>query len=78
MKQNIYSVELILSGQGITTETIENQLRDLGRDIQINRQDDIENIDSFKIQINTEQPEIVFDTCSLFGRLSNIKVDEVK
>ncbi|MFA5145572.1 MAG: hypothetical protein WC723_06190 [Candidatus Omnitrophota bacterium] len=32
----------------------------------------------FKVRINTEEPEIIFDICAQFGRIRTVKASEVK
>lgn len=78
MKQNLYRVEFILNNSNISEESLRNSLKDLGEDLCIDKQlDNATNIGGFKVQIRTEQPHVVFDTCSLFGRLGYIKVNEL-
>ncbi len=78
MKQILYSVEFVLKAQDLSIEVLRDSLKDLGEDLCIDKQlDNANNAGGFKIQIQTEQPHSVFDTCSLFGRLSCIKVNEL-
>ncbi len=73
-----YCLEFILNMQTVSMETLKNSIVEFGEDLeilQLQQDDDVEGRD-FKIRIYTEDPTIIFDTCTQFGRLKSIKVDE--
>lgn len=78
-QRTYYEVNFILAGQGLSQDTLHDYLKDLGKDLEISVQPADQNKDnSLKIHIQTENPHLVFDTCSLFGKLDKVKIDELK
>lgn len=74
-----YSLEFILSVQNTAPETIRNSIIEFGDNLEIVCcQDGITGDEDFKVNISTEDPKIIFDTCAQFGRLKSIKIEEVK
>jgi dihydroxyacetone kinase-like predicted kinase len=78
MQNNLYRIEFILETRPESLQSLKKSLSDLGKDLLImSIEGESGNNTAFlKIQIATTQPEAVFDQCSFFGRLNNIKVDE--
>lgn len=73
-----YCLEFILNIQSASLETVRNSIMELGEGLEISlvSGDNITQGRDFKIRIHTKDPTIVFDTCSQFGRLKSVKVDE--
>lgn len=71
-----YSLEFILNIKDASSETIKNSLVEFGKNLEISalETETAKGID-FKIRITTEDPTIIFDTCSQFGRLKSVKID---
>ena len=77
IKGDCYNVECILRTQDISVNALEESLKGLGQGLKIIQLDEIKGNTIFKIKINTQQPEILFDTCCLFGRLDKIIVNKL-
>lgn len=73
-----YGLEFILSAQGASLEDLKNSLSACGEGLEIflMPQSGAERGNNFKIQISTLDPTIIFDTCSQFGRLKSIKIED--
>lgn len=72
-----YFLEFILHTYQALPETIKNSLIEFGDSIEVTDcQDKVGSGKNFKIQIYTEEPEIIFDTCAQFGRIKSVKVEE--
>ncbi len=74
-----YRLEFVLHIQHASVQIIKNSLAEFGEDLEITDlcQDNvIAKGKDFKININTEEPTVIFDICSQFGRLKSVKIDE--
>jgi dihydroxyacetone kinase-like predicted kinase len=73
-----YHLEFVLNTQNISHKTLYNSLIEYGKGLEITpgMQDDSGKGKNFKINIETEDPTIIFDICSQFGRLKSVKVNE--
>jgi dihydroxyacetone kinase-like predicted kinase len=73
-----YNLEFVLHTQN-TSNQIKGYLQELGDKIEIT---DCQNEHIrgryLRINIQTEDPTIIFDTCAQFGRIKTVKVDEIK
>lgn len=80
MQHNLYRIEFILETDPEVLQSLKDCLSNLGKDLLITstKEQSAGNANFLKIQIDTAQPEAVFDQCSSFGRLNNIKVEELK
>lgn len=76
---NKYCLEFILKIPPSSLEALKNSIIGLGEGLDISgvsqQEDNILDKD-FKIYMNTEDPEIIFDTCAQFGKLKSVKVKE--
>lgn len=79
MNQNKYSVEFTINIYNVSLDVLKASLAELGNDLNL---DDTKELDGkeriVKIHIHTDDPHLVFDACSQFGRLRHVKVEEVK
>lgn len=70
-------MDFILSAKNTSQDVIKNTLLEFGRDLEVlpleNAQADNP---EYKININAEDPTIIFDTCGQFGRMKAIKIEE--
>lgn len=77
-----YCLEFILHCQNtFNAQIVKNSLAEFGEDLKITElcQDNIGTQGKdFKINLNTEDPTVIFDICAQFGRIRTIKVDEIK
>ena len=74
-----YCLECILTIQNDTTlKTLKSAIIEFGENLEIYPapEDNTVNSKDFRILIYTEDPTIIFDTCSQFGRLKSVKVSE--
>lgn len=73
-----YCVDFILKTRDLTVDSAREILAGLGEDIIINElgspDSDYHNV---KVHLHTQVPEIVFDSFGQYGRLMNIKVDDL-
>ena len=71
-----YSLEFILNIRAASIEEIRQSLHGLGDDLIISELDeDISAGRALKVSMYTEDPTLIFDTCSQFGKLKSVKVD---
>ena len=78
-QRTFYDVEFVLGGQDLSEKILKDYLKNLGEILEISQALDSQSEPSaFKIHVQTENPHIVFDTCSLFGKLDRVKVEELK
>lgn len=73
-----YSLEFILHAYNTTEKALRNALTEFSEGLQIEAIsiEGSESWDNFKISARTEDPTIIFDICSQFGRIKEIKIDE--
>lgn len=72
-----YFLEFTLNTYNISAEALKNALVEFGEEINITECDDpaVQGT-SYKISLSAEEPTVVFDTCSQFGRIKSVKVEE--
>lgn len=79
MNQNKYSVEFTINIYDTSLDVLKNSLADLGSDLNLEEGKELNGKDKIiKIHIYTDDPHLVFDTCSQFGRLKSVKIKEMK
>lgn len=73
-----YYLEFILNIQNESGDILEESMRELGEGLEINLicEDNSVKGKDFKIHIHTDDPTIVFDACSQFGRIRSVKINE--
>lgn len=72
-----FTLEFILHVYEGSSKTIKNALTEFGDSLEITEcQDEPEKGKDFKISVNTEDPTLIFDICSQFGRIKSVKVNE--
>ena len=72
-----YQLEFILNTYDAKDSVIRNSLVEFGDNLEICEVNDgcISRKD-FKISITTQEPTIIFDVCSEFGRIKSIRINE--
>jgi len=72
-----YSLEFILHIRDVSTDMVKNSIMDFGQDIDICELHPGKNPQGkdIKINIRTEDPTIIFDTCAEFGRIKSVKIN---
>lgn len=72
-----YNLEFVLHIQNISQDKIKDSISNLGEEVNVvDCQEHLAKGRNFKININTEDPTIVFDTCAQFGRIKSVKIHE--
>ena len=71
-----YALEFILHARNTNVKVIKSALLEFGSDLDIAPCDDHTQTGNYNVAINTEDPTLVFDLCSQFGRIRSIKVSE--
>lgn len=70
-----YNLEFILNIQNASEETIRESISELGEALEISDcRDNPDKGRNFKINIQTEDPTVIFDTCAQFGRIRSVKI----
>lgn len=67
-----YFMEFTLQAADISEEVIRNSITEFGSEVEVLPLGGAD----FRIHICTEDPTIIFDVCSDFGRITSVKVDE--
>lgn len=65
-----FRLEFILHTPSASLKAVKNSLAEFGEGLEIT---DIQD-KNFKVNINTEDPTVVFDVCAQFGRIKSVKV----
>lgn len=72
-----YRLEFILHVWNIPLQQVKSSLAEFGEILEITDcQDANSQGKDYKININTEEPTLIFDVCSQFGRIRSVKVNE--
>jgi len=73
-----YYLEFILHTYSASQNVIKNSLREFADDLDIFKmlQDNIGAGENYKICMRTDDPTVIFDICSQFGRIKSVKIDE--
>lgn len=74
--QQKYNLEFVLDVKGASAQEIEEALLDIAEGLEITRAEVISDAArGLKICLRTEDPALIFDTCSQFGKLKSVKID---
>ncbi|MBP7836014.1 MAG: hypothetical protein KA022_00880 [Candidatus Omnitrophica bacterium] len=75
--QPVFKLGFILHTYNTDLEAVKNSLAEFGEGLEISEvADPGQKGNNFKINLNTQDPTLVFDVCSQFGRIRSIKVEE--
>ncbi|MDD2927997.1 MAG: hypothetical protein PHE30_04000 [Candidatus Omnitrophica bacterium] len=75
--QPVYKLGFILHTYNTTLEAVKNSLAEFGEGLEISEVlGPGQKGNNFKIHLSTQDPTLVFDVCSQFGRIRSIKVEE--
>lgn len=73
-----FKLEFILHTYNTSLKQIESSLAEFGEGLKVlDCSCGLEKGNSFKVYISAEDPTIVFDVCSQFGRIRSVKVNEI-
>lgn len=75
-----YGLEFILQVQNALPQTIKNSIIEFGDNLEIKQVERAGVIrgQMFKINLDTEDPTLVFDACAQFGRIKSVKINELE
>ncbi len=73
-----YALEFILHAKNTNVKVIKSALLEFGTGLEISPCGDHLQTGNYNVTISTEDPTLVFDLCSQFGRIRSIKVNELK
>jgi dihydroxyacetone kinase-like predicted kinase len=72
-----YRLEFILHTYNASLESIKNALVEFGDSLEVSLSlKGAEKGDDFSISLSTEDPTLVFDICSQFGRIRSVKIND--
>ena len=72
-----YRLEFILHTYNTSIEAIKNSLVEFGNSLEISDSEkSAQKGEDFQISLNTEDPTLVFDICSQFGRIRSEKIND--
>lgn len=73
-----YKLEFILSNFNADEQNLRNSLLDFAEGLEITEalNKEAAGLMALKINLFTDEPTIIFDICSQFGRIKSIKVEE--
>lgn len=72
-----FRLEFNLHAYNTTLDAVKSSLAEFGEILEIAEIGDAsQRGKNFKVNIKTEDPTIVFDVCSQFGRIRSVKVEE--
>ncbi len=70
-----YSLEFILHTKNTSAKMIKSSLAEFGNDLVVSQGLEHPESCNYKVNMVTEDPALVFDLCSQFGRIRSIKVE---
>lgn len=74
-----YSLEFILHTYNVTASELKNALTEFVQDLSIGeRPAEGGSGSDYGVKLVAEDPTLIFDICSQFGRIKSVKVDEIK
>lgn len=71
-----YALEFILHAKDCAPKTIQSSLAEFGHDLVVNQSKEENESCNYNVSMITEDPTLVFDICSQFGRIRSVKVHE--
>ncbi len=75
----IFNLQFILHAHNLSLEKIKSSLAEFGKVIEVaDCQDALGESRNYRINLETEEPTLVFDVCSQFGRIKSMKINEEK
>ncbi|MFA6357770.1 MAG: hypothetical protein WCY09_03780 [Candidatus Omnitrophota bacterium] len=71
-----YDLEFILHAKDSSPKIIKSSLEEFGNNLAVSLLEDNQESCNYKINMITEDPTLVFDLCSQFGRIRSVKVGQ--
>ena len=73
-----YSLEFLLSVYNLSARKLASSLSEFSEGLEIAPlRDEKNNRETVKIRLVTDDPTVIFDICSQFGRIKSVKVQDV-
>jgi len=73
-----YGLEFILQSRNAAGGSLRNQLSEFAENLQIfESQEAGDGLMDLRLNMVTEDPTVIFDICSQFGRIKTVKIDEI-
>jgi len=72
-----FSLEFILHAKNSSLKAIKSSLAEFGDGLTISDSRDQAESGNYNVSLITEEPALIFDICSQFGRIRSIKVNEL-
>ncbi|MDD5059700.1 MAG: hypothetical protein PHY35_01080 [Candidatus Omnitrophica bacterium] len=76
MVSSKYELEFILHAKDSSAKIIKSSLAEFGDNLAVDCVDDVKECHNYKVNMVTEDPTLVFDLCSQFGRIRSVKVQQ--
>lgn len=73
-----FRLEFVLSSRGMSEDMLRRAIEGIGEEIEIAfcPDSEVNGEVKFHVYLNTDDPELVFDICSQYGKLMSVKIDE--
>lgn len=71
-----YALEFILHAKGSSAKNIKSALAEFGSNLEVIDCQKHPESCNYEVSMTTEDPTLVFDLCSQFGRIRSVKVHE--
>ncbi|MFA5199589.1 MAG: hypothetical protein WC442_01575 [Candidatus Omnitrophota bacterium] len=71
-----YELEFILHAKDSSSKIIKSSLAEFGDNLVVDCAKDGKESHNYKVNMVTEDPTLVFDLCSQFGRIRSVKVQQ--
>lgn len=72
-----FKLSFLLHAYNTSEHAVKNSLAEFGEGLEVSEvADGTQKGKNFKIDISTEDPTLVFDVCSQFGRIRSVKVED--
>ncbi|MCK9432696.1 MAG: hypothetical protein PHQ84_03140 [Candidatus Omnitrophica bacterium] len=72
----LYVLDFVLHARNSSPKAIRNSLAEFGTDLTVAECQEPQEHSNYKISMVTEDPTLVFDLCSQFGRIRSVKIQE--
>ena len=70
-----YHLEFVLHAPNASLKAIQGSLGEFGENLEITVAEE-QQAGDFRVNLDAEEPTLVFDVCSQFGRISSARIEE--
>jgi|GEM_PF-343802 dihydroxyacetone kinase-like predicted kinase len=74
-----FRMEFILGSRGVSEDMLRRALEGIGEDIEMSvcsGEEEMKDELRMRVSLGTDDPELVFDICSQYGRIKSAKIEE--